>query len=172
MDFIFKKRRIIFALIFLAVFLILSFVFLKNNNQIQYRDGDIVKLEIRGEDQQLKGEFLAELSLSNKAHYLGLSNRESLNRNKAMLFVFENKAKRTFVMRDMNFPLDIIFLSDNKIIDIYKNLEPEGSEPKSLYSSSDLSNMVLEINGGLADSFNLKENDYIVIGNIYNYEKN
>jgi len=166
MNFIFKKRRIIFALIFLTILLAISFLSPKKNEQLEYRDGDIINLEIRGEDQQFKGEFLAELSLSNEAHYLGLSNRENLNNNMTMLFVFENKAKRTFVMRDMNFPLDIIFLSDNKIIDIYKNLEPEGSEPKNLYSSTDLSNMVLEMNGGMAEKYNLKLDDYIMINRV------
>ncbi len=167
MAFIFRKKRIIFVLIFLVIFLVLSYIFFNyNNQQTEYKDGDIVSLEIRGENNSLKAEFLAELSLSNKSHYLGLSNRESLDDNMTMLFIFKDKAKRTFVMRDMDFSLDIIFLSDNKIIDIYKNLEPEGHEPKNHYLSSNLSDMVLEVNAGLAEKYNLKINDYIMINRV------
>ena len=42
-----------------------------------------------------------------------------------MLFVFGNEAKHTFWMKDMKFPIDIIWLnSDGKVVHIEKNLQP------------------------------------------------
>ena len=43
--------------------------------------------------------------------YQGLSKRARICVDCGMLFVFSDFDERTFVMRDMNFPLDIIFIA-------------------------------------------------------------
>lgn len=97
--------------------------------------------------------------------YLGLSNRESLCADCGMLFIFPDKKIRKFVMRSMNFPLDIIFISDNKIINIEENLSPEGESPVNIYSSATPVDMVLELNGLYSKINNLKVGDEIIIEN-------
>ncbi len=86
---------------------------------------------------------------------LGLSGRESLPENTAMLFVFDEPGKYQFWMKDMNFPIDIIWLDENKkIIHIEENIAPEtyptsfGPENNSLY--------VIEANVGFVGKNNLK----------------
>jgi uncharacterized membrane protein (UPF0127 family) len=55
----------------------------------------------------------------------GLAVKNQLKENEAMLFVFEDSAKHSFWMKDMKFPIDIIWLdSDGKIVHIEENLEP------------------------------------------------
>lgn len=95
-------------------------------------------------------EFEVELALSGLEQYQGLSNHEDLKNNEGMLFIFEEVGDRTFVMRDMNFPLDIIFIRDFKVVNLYHNLVPEGSEPTRSYHSGAPVDAVLEINGGLS----------------------
>jgi len=73
-----------------------------------------------------------------------------------MLFVFKDKRERTFVMRNMNFPLDIIWIKDDKIIKIDKNLPPEGAKPKKLYNSDKPVNYVLEVNAGFTDKYGIE----------------
>jgi uncharacterized membrane protein (UPF0127 family) len=42
--------------------------------------------------------------------YTGLSDTESLESGQGMLFVFDGEGDRAFVMRDMAFPLDMVFV--------------------------------------------------------------
>ncbi|NCB20329.1 MAG: DUF192 domain-containing protein [Clostridia bacterium] len=100
--------------------------------------------------------FKTELAKTAQAHYQGLSNRESMKKNEAMLFLFKNKKVRNFVMRDMYFPLDIIYIRDNQVVNLYQNLIPEGSEPKNMYESSTEVDAVLEINAGLSEYCSIK----------------
>lgn len=95
----------------------------------------------------------------------GLSGRSSLNENMGMLFVFSPKEKASFWMIDMNFPLDIIWITDEKIIGIEKNVPaPEkGTQNDKLplyYSPSEIDH-VLEVNSGFSDSHNLKPGDAV-----------
>lgn len=102
-----------------------------------------------------------EIADTAEKHYQGLSNRKNLCDNCGMLFIFPDKKERTFVMRNMNFPLDIIWISNDKIVKIDKNLLPEGSNPKMLYSSGQPVNYVLEMNSGYAGKHGFKTGDMV-----------
>lgn len=93
----------------------------------------------------------------------GLSDRQFLGAYNGMLFVFPEKQVKNFVMRRMHFPLDIIFIEDNKIVNIHRRLEPEGPNPVKRYSSDRPVNYVLEVNGGFCDAFGIKEGDEVAI---------
>ncbi len=115
---------------------------------------------------KIKGQVIkAEESSSALDQYLGLSNRPSLCADCGMIFIFPEKQEREFVMRNMNFPLDIIFLDDGKIINIAANLKPEGDYPVNRYKSSAPANRVLELNGGYSEKYGLKAGDTIIYNN-------
>lgn len=95
-------------------------------------------------------EFEVELALTGPEQYQGLSNHEDLKDNEGMLFIFEEVEDRTFVMRNMNFPLDIIFIRDFKVVNLYHNLVPEGAQATRSYHSGSPVDAVLEIKGGLS----------------------
>lgn len=96
--------------------------------------------------------FEVELAKIAKEQYQGLSRRENLAKDQGMLFLFNEKKERTFVMRDMYFSLDIIFIKDGKVIKLYQNLSPERAEPQRFYESGTEVDAVLEIGGGLSRS--------------------
>lgn len=98
-----------------------------------------------------------------KEHWQGLSDRKFLGSRNGMLFVFNNSQERTFVMRRMHFPLDIIWISDNKVVKIDKRLPPEGEEPKIRYQSGKPVDMVLEVNGGFTDAYGIRVGDTLEI---------
>ena len=52
----------------------------------------------------------------------GLSGQKSLGQDKGMLFVFNEKGYYSFWMKDMKFPIDIIFIDGETIVTIYKNI--------------------------------------------------
>ncbi|MDX9778952.1 MAG: DUF192 domain-containing protein [Patescibacteria group bacterium] len=99
--------------------------------------------------------FEAELALSPAEQYQGLSGRPELKDREAMLFLFSEKKDRSFVMRNMNFPLDIIFINDNRVVNIYRNLAPEGASPSQSYHSGSPVDAVLEIKAGMSQACGL-----------------
>lgn len=92
----------------------------------------------------------------------GLSGRKNLPENKGMLFVFSEPQIQTFWMKDMNFPIDIIWLRENVVIGFVENAPPpiEGQELK-IYSSPEKADKVLEINAGLVKKWNIKTGDRV-----------
>lgn len=67
----------------------------------------------------------ADLALTNEQREKGLSVKDKLKENEAMLFVFEESAKHSFWMKDMKFPIDIIWLDSNgRVVHIEQNLQP------------------------------------------------
>jgi len=83
--------------------------------------------------------------------YRGLSDRPSLGTFGGMLFVFPTTATRTFVMRDMLFPLDIVWITDGVISDMSEMLPLEPTAPESdltLYTGKEPVQMVLEVASG------------------------
>lgn len=83
----------------------------------------------------------------------GLSGRESLGKTAAMVFSFERPDVRCFWMKDMKFPLDIVWLDAHKRVNaIERNLQP-GSYPAS-YCHVD-AQYVVEFNAGTAERLNM-----------------
>jgi uncharacterized membrane protein (UPF0127 family) len=146
-----KKKFLIIILVVLLLFLIiLMFNFVLNKKAIKK-----TKISLN------KCSFLVETVDDNGSRYKGLSFRNKLKEDEGMLFLFENKEIRTFVMRDMNFPIDIIFISDNEIVNFFENCEPEKKNNLSLYKSSNPVNFVLEVSRGMIDKCKIKEGDVV-----------
>jgi uncharacterized membrane protein (UPF0127 family) len=97
----------------------------------------------------------------------GLSGRQSLKKNEGMLFIFENNTYPIFWMKDMHFPIDIIWIADEKVVHIDRNVPvPEVNTPDSklpLYKPPVGIDYVLEVNAGFAESHNIKLNDVVNI---------
>ena len=71
----------------------------------------------------------AAVSDSFPERYTGLSDTESLGPNEGMLFVHPNEGNHTYVMRDMAFPIDIVFVdADGTITTIHHAELPEEGE--------------------------------------------
>lgn len=87
----------------------------------------------------------------------GLSGRNDLNEGEGMLFVFDEPNKYGIWMKNMNFPIDIVWAEDGKIIYIEKSVSPT-SYPKVFYPPSSV-RFVLELSAGFCDTHNLKVGD-------------
>ena len=97
--------------------------------------------------------------------FKGLSGKKSLGKYDGMLFKFSSSDHYIIVMRDMNFPIDIIWINDNKIIDLTYNAQVEKNITESQltqHSSSSTVNMILEVPAGLVKQKNLKIGDNII----------
>lgn len=71
-------------------------------------------------------EFEVDVADTRESRRQGLSGRESLAENEGLLFTFENPGTYPFWMRDMHFPIDIIWIQEDKtIVGVAENLSPD-----------------------------------------------
>jgi len=111
-------------------------------------------------DVSINGRALvADISATNEQMTKGLSVKDHLAENESMLFVFENEAGHAFWMKDMKFPIDILWIAANKtIVHIEHNLEPCSSVLLCpTYNPDSESMYVLETVGGFAESYGIVE---------------
>lgn len=96
---------------------------------------------------------------------VGLSETESLGENEGMLFVHETEETQNYVMRNMDFPLDIIFVADNgTITTIHHAPVPlPGTSESELERYSGTARYVLEVERGWANETGLKPGDRVVV---------
>lgn len=118
----------------------------------KFQDGEIVKVLIGTQT------FYAEAAATPATRVKGLAGRQSLAPNSGMLFIFEKSDIYPFTMLGMNFPLDILFIDNTKIVELAPNLPP-GLEN---YTPKNKANYVLELNAGTAQRLGLKVGDRVV----------
>lgn len=106
-----------------------------------------------------------KIAATEKERQIGLSETKSLGANEGMLFLFDTPAIYSFWMKDMDFPIDIIFLNENKVVTIHKNVPAPKSESERLpiYQSTQAANRVLELKAGNVDKLGIKEGDALSI---------
>ncbi|MFB6345377.1 MAG: DUF192 domain-containing protein [bacterium] len=101
-------------------------------------------------------------AVSSKHKYTGLSNASNLSENTGMLFIYERSDTRTFVMRDMSFPLDILFFgSSGRLRKIYE--APLSSNERTQFYR-ETARWVLETNYHWSRQHNVTPGDRLVIG--------
>jgi uncharacterized protein len=97
--------------------------------------------------------LVADIAATHEQRTKGLSVKDRLDENKAMLFVFDYEAQHTFWMKNMKFPIDIIWIdSDKTVVYIEHNVEPCSSEIFCPVFRPDHDSLyVLETVGGFAE---------------------
>jgi len=77
-----------------------------------------------------------------RQRYIGLSNTKSLGPNEGMLFIHDHAGSKTYVMRDMAFPIDIVFVgADGRITTFYH----APTEPPPYHHYTGQAKWVLEV---------------------------
>ncbi len=124
----------------LIVLAIIIFLTEKTQNQLAKTNLPVIKI----------GEAIVNVEIADTPdkRTLGLSGRTALLPNAGMLFVFDNEDYHTFWMKDMNFPLDLIWIgSDMKVMDVLKNATPD-TYPKYAFKPDKPARYVVEVNAG------------------------
>lgn len=133
----------------LVVFFLISYYFYTpiTFNNIKY-------INIAGQNIKV------DLAENDRTRERGLSGRQSLGKNEGMLFVFDRPDKHRFWMKDMNFPIDMIWIDENmKVVYIKKDSRPE-SYPET-YGPDEPAKYVLEVLSGFSEKNNLKVGDEV-----------
>lgn len=87
--------------------------------------------------------------------------RKKLGDKQGMLFIFESEDYHGFWMKNMHFPLDILWLSaDKKVVDIHQFALPCKDVCKNLIPKAKAS-YVLEVNAGFVQSHRVAVGDTV-----------
>ncbi|OGI18432.1 MAG: hypothetical protein A3J06_03425 [Candidatus Moranbacteria bacterium RIFCSPLOWO2_02_FULL_48_19] len=104
---------------------------------------------------ELGGErFTLETVLTEEAREKGLGGRESLCRTCAMLFVFEKPGRYAFWMKDMRFPIDIVWLFQNRAVFVAREVSPDFS---GILDSAVVADQIIELSAGAAKNVDVGE---------------
>lgn len=97
-----------------------------------------------------------EIVSTQKSRERGLGGRTSMPADAGMLFVFPESDRYAFWMKDMHFPLDIIWIDHGTVVD-RATLDPpaRASDPATTYTPTKPADRVLELNKGQADAYGL-----------------
>lgn len=112
------------------------------------------KKEMRINNQTI----IAEVAKTDKARERGLSGRESIGINEGMLFEYAANEQVTFWMKNMKFPIDIVWIRDGEVLGFEQNVNPQiGASEDALirYNSPEPITQVLELQAGRAKSLHL-----------------
>lgn len=150
---------IVVLLIFGKGFISTSFLSTGVESTSQAKKNNFVDVSIN--ELRIEAEIVNTPASRNK----GLSGRNSLRINSGLFFIFEKSANYTFWMKDMMFPIDIIWIDENKrIVHISENASPEpGKKDRELtrYFPPKPVKYVLEINAGISKLHNLQAGDLV-----------
>ena len=101
--------------------------------------------------------FRAEIADTDAKKELGLGNRDSLSVDAAMIFPMGSLRRWVFWMKDMRFPIDIVWIADNSVVDISANAPvPSPNSDPVTFSPSDPADTVLELNAGDANRYGIR----------------
>lgn len=126
-------------------------------------DRSTTALEIVGE--QGKTALNVEVVNTTESRQLGFSGRTAIVDGKGMLFVFPEPSPYNFWMKDMLFPLDMIWINtEGFIVHIETNKGPE-TYPNA-FAPKEPAQFVLETSAGFVDFFGVKVGDEVRFKNI------
>ncbi|HAU99552.1 MAG: Prolipoprotein diacylglyceryl transferase [Microgenomates group bacterium GW2011_GWF2_45_18] len=113
--------------------------------------------------------FRVEVADTDERRALGLGGRNSIGEvagADGMLFFFSPASQPTFWMKGMRFPIDILWISENAVIKIDRNLQPEPNQSTSAlsrYSPPRPVEYVLELQANDADRWQIDVGDSVQI---------
>lgn len=109
--------------------------------------------------------LVVELAQNAKQWEKGLSGRTDLAEEDGMLFTFPQYHVPIFWMKDMSFPIDMIWISSGKVVDITLSAPVETSDRLPTYSPRVPVNMVLETRAGWVEENGITLGDQLIINN-------
>ena len=124
---------------------------------------ETTRVRVETLDGQHLGAVTAAIADTWDLQYTGLSDTESLPENRGMLFVYEQVSDHTFVMREMDFGLDIVYAdADGTITRIHHAPAPGPNENGNDQKYPGRGQYVLEVNRGWTTERGVTAGDRLV----------
>lgn len=111
--------------------------------------------------------FRVMVAKTDKEKQIGLSNKKQIAKDQGMIFIFDNSDLYSFWMKNMEFPIDIVYINGNQVTTVISNAKvPNSNTNLTIYQPEDKSDKVLEINAGLSNKYNIKKGSTVTIENL------
>lgn len=108
------------------------------------------------------GVFNTQVAKTDATRTKGLSGTSDLHSDRGLIFVFDSDSKWPIWMKDMNYPIDIVWLdSDKKVVYIVTNAPPD-SYPDQTFTPSKDARYVIELKAGTVSQKAIKVNGQAV----------
>jgi uncharacterized protein len=104
--------------------------------------------------------FSIELAISAQEKEKGLAYRDNIPDNHGMLFLFDHEQQYNFWMKDMRFPIDILWIRESTVLDITPNV-PVANPPYSQYAPKYAVDKVLELKAGTVERYGITVGDKV-----------
>lgn len=130
----------------------------KMDKKISFSDDVKLKIKISSGE-----EISAEVAQSDAKKHIGLGGKKEFFGLIAdsMLFVFDSSSNYSFWNKDMFFPIDIIWIKDDTVIDITENMPDFKTSPNYTVTPKGAVNFVLEVNAGFIKENSVKIGDKV-----------
>ena len=152
-----KQRMLIFfsiLFIIFSVFIINEFRSTAMNDPLQDKNFVVINEKI----------IFVEVVITPEERQRGLMERELLQEDNGMLFVFSEEGVYSFWMKNMEISLDIILINaDGNVVYFVKDAPPCVQSPCQTYSPNADALYVLEVNPGVIDMLEIEENTEVII---------
>ncbi|MBI5230471.1 MAG: DUF192 domain-containing protein [Candidatus Magasanikbacteria bacterium] len=104
---------------------------------------------------------VVEVADSPLARSRGLSGHAPLEENQGMLFIFPKPDRHQFWMKDMKFPIDIVWLNDGRVVDVAPDVPVSVTKDLPVYSPRLPASSVLELRAGFMVRHGIKIGDVV-----------
>ncbi len=156
------NKSIMVLLIVVAIFIVALLVAGKKGTKIDNFAETITKqaiVSINGKN------LVAGVANTPLEHERGLSGTHSLNGSNGMLFVFEEADEHGFWMKDMKYPIDILWVNENnQIVEIKESISPD-TYPQ-VFKPSVPAKYVLEVMAGWVNQNEVMLGDTIIVTDV------
>ncbi|HEX5429690.1 MAG TPA: DUF192 domain-containing protein [Patescibacteria group bacterium] len=128
------------------------------NSSNQLRQDEVIQIKSR--------RFSVQLADTPQEREQGLSGIAAISDEEGMLFLFSGPQSPQFWMKDMNFPLDLVWINGDKIVGITDNVPTQPKVPDSqlaTYAPPSPVDKVLEVNAGWALRKDVNVGDTITV---------
>ena len=112
------------------------------------------------ENEDKIAELTLETAVTDEEKARGLMNRESLDNDSGMIFIYDEADERSFWMKNTSIPLDMIFLTAEKSIRSIKEADPEPNVSDvnlKSYTSEGPAKYVIETNQNFSEEKGITE---------------
>ncbi|ERH10061.1 MAG: hypothetical protein J07HX64_01829 [halophilic archaeon J07HX64] len=148
----------------LVLVLVLLFLFYTGLLPVTGGDYEQRTLEVTDCTGTERGVLTVDVAESFGQQYVGLSRTGSLAADRGMLFTYGEEGDREIVMRNMDFPLDIVYIGGNGEITGIETLDAPGG-PIEYYltydSTTGTGQYVLEVNAGWSEAHGVSAGDCV-----------
>ncbi len=162
-----SQKKFLFSILYTGIFVTLFFIVFRmymaqegdrKNNEQPFSDAKVTDTFKAPYIELGDVKIIVDVADTAALREQGLSGRGGLEENHGMLFLFPVQGRYAFWMKDMRFPIDIVWVAEGVVVGIDENASPESGVDLNhlkLYIPSVPVDTVIELSSGFAHAHHI-----------------